>query len=202
MQEVTPFSIGAVILAAGLSSRMSKFKPLLKFGDKTALEKVIDAFVAAGAAPVLVVTGHRHEQLNSRIERTTARAVFNPDFRQGMYSSVRKGVEELPRNLNSFFVHPVDMPLISKHVLLKLKSASKNHPGRIVYPCYRKIKGRPVLIPSCLRQKIFDFKEPGGLRHLLSTYCQLNLDIEVNAPGILWDMDYDKDYKQLVQLHN
>ena len=81
--------IAAVIASAGLSSRMIRFKPPLPFGEFTAVEVVIRAFVINHVTPVIVVGGHRFNDLETVVAETSAKCSFNPNYRQGMFSSIR-----------------------------------------------------------------------------------------------------------------
>lgn len=198
---MTKQSIGAVILAAGFSSRMGAFKPLLPFGSETALERVIRAFVAAQVSPVLVVVGHRRCELHAVIRKTPALAIFNPDFRQGMFSSIKAGLRALPIDIEAFFVHPVDIPLLNHTVVNRLRQAYRDHPEQsILYPCYQGNPGRPPLIPADLLTTILQAQDRGGLRAVLAAFPERILQVEVDDPGILWDMDVAADYQRLLRL--
>ncbi len=190
--------VAGVILAAGLSSRMGQFKPLLPFGTQTVLEKVIAAFTAASVAPVIVVGGHRFNQLREIIANTTARAVFNPDYRQGMFSSVKAGLKALPQKATAFFVHPVDMPLVTTDIIGTLMRAHQVHPGNIIYPSHAGKRGRPPLIPMHLLPAILQAKDRGGLRAVLDMFSEHIIEIPVDDPGIFEDMDYPDDYHRLL----
>src|ERR1700683_226978 len=102
----------AIVLAAVYSSRMGQFKPLLPIGHATALERVIDLFLAAGIGEINVVTGHRAEAIESVLKRKGIHAIRNPDYDAGMYSSVAAGVASLPAHVAACFVLPADMPLV------------------------------------------------------------------------------------------
>src|SRR5580692_5523389 len=80
--------MAAIILAAGYSSRMGEFKPLLPIGGATAFERCIGLFRASGVEEVIAVLGHRADQLQPLAERCGARCVVNPQFDGGMYSSI------------------------------------------------------------------------------------------------------------------
>ncbi len=193
-------SIAAVILSAGLSSRMGNFKPLLKLGNRTAIELVISAFSDNRINPIIVVTGHRRADLVPVVESTTASAVFNSNYIDGMFSSVQTGIAALPKDIEAFFVHPVDIPLISSQVVRKLCDAYQKIPGHLFYPCYKGRRGRPPLIPAKLIPHIQNSDDRGGLRTVLAAFEPLIREIEVDEPGILYDMDNTSDYKRLCRM--
>ena len=101
-------AIAAVILAAGQSSRMEDFKPLLPLGNKCVTERVLHAFRAAGITDLIVVTGHRADELQRVVAPLKVRCVENSRYHQGMFSSVRTGIRALAASCEAFFIHPAD----------------------------------------------------------------------------------------------
>lgn len=193
--------MAAVIVSAGLSSRMGRFKPLLPFGDQTAVEIVIRAFVNCRVAPVIVVGGHRFGDLQKVVSKTTARCTYNPNFRQGMFSSFKHGICTLPENINALFAHPVDIPLIAPQVVPRMINAFEQQPDTVIYPCYQGALGRPVLIPADLIAEILASADRGGLRVILKAHADRFRFVEVTHPGILGDMDEIEDYERLRALY-
>jgi CTP:molybdopterin cytidylyltransferase MocA len=195
------YRIAAVIVSAGLSSRMGRFKPLLPFGDQTAVAIVIRAFATCRVAPVVVVGGHRFGDLQKVVTNTTAICTYNPNFWQGMFSSFKHGIGRLPKNINAFFAHPVDMPLIFPQVVPRMLKAFEQQPGTVIYPCYQGAPGRPVLIPADLIVEILASDDRGGLRAILNAHSERFRFVEVTHPGILEDMDELADYQRLRALY-
>ena len=112
--------LAAVVLAAGRSSRMSAFKPLAEAEGRTLLEWAIGGFFGAGVEHVVVVTGHRGAEVAPVAARAGAVAVANHDFDDGMFSSVRAGVEALDPGVARFFLLPADVPLVRPETIGKL----------------------------------------------------------------------------------
>lgn len=100
-------TISAVILAAGLSSRMGKLKPLLPFGKTTVLEHCIRLFQGCGIQDVVVVTGHRHAEIKKVAKKAGAQAVYNKHFERGMYTSIRAGALALHKRARDFSFSPL-----------------------------------------------------------------------------------------------
>jgi len=193
--------IAAVIVSAGLSSRMGRFKPLLTFGVCTAVELVIQAFLSSGVDPTIVVGGHRFSELENVVAETNAKCTYNPNYRQGMFSSFKHGFRALPSDIHAFFAHPVDIPLISPQIVKRMRKAFVNHPDAIVYPRYKGKPGRPVLIPCDLLGEILASDDKGGLRIVLKAHSNRFRFVEVNHPAILLDMDNKDDYQKLRELY-
>ena len=81
---------GACILAAGFSSRMGSFKPLLPLGDKTVIERAIAVSKEAGIEDIVVVTGYNREALLPVLEKEGVEEVFNWHFEEGMFTSIQR----------------------------------------------------------------------------------------------------------------
>ena len=105
---------GAVIAAAGLSSRMGAFKPMLEIGDTTAVRRIIAVLRSVGADPVVLVTGHRAEALEAHVADLDVICVRNERYRTtDMFDSVSLGMARVRTLCDQFFFTPVDVPLFS-----------------------------------------------------------------------------------------
>ncbi len=184
----------ALILAAGRSSRMGEFKPLLPLGKETVIERVISLFQEAAVAEILVVAGFGAERLIPVVERCGARWTVNEDYDRGMFSSLQAGVRRLAPSCEAFFVLPADHPFVRPETVLSLMSAFRSGKGKICRPSYQKRWGHPPLIPAALVPAILSFDKPGGLRGLLSRYEGQTATVECDDPGILTDMDTREDF--------
>jgi molybdenum cofactor cytidylyltransferase len=187
-------SVAALVLCAGRSSRMGAFKPLLPLGQETVIERVINLFRKSGIVDVVVVLGHGAEGIIPLLERCGVRPVINDRYDEGMFSSVKVGVAELDRNHRAFFLLPVDIPLVKPETLATLIATFQEREIDVCRPCFRGRHGHPPLISSSLIPAILDFADCGGLRALLSRYRERTVDVAVEDPGILIDMDTCGDY--------
>jgi CTP:molybdopterin cytidylyltransferase MocA len=190
-------ALSAIILAAGFSSRLGAFKPLLPLGEKTVLERVLSLYRAAEISDIAVVTGYRAEELTPLIEGFGARALFNPDYAQGMFSSVVTGVSGLPPSCAGFFLHPVDIPLVRYETLIALQQAFQQGTSSVYYPAFQHVRGHPPLISAVHIEAIQSWHGSGGLRVFLREHPDDALDVAVEDPFILQDMDTPEDYERL-----
>ncbi len=195
-------TIAALVLAAGYSSRMGNFKPLLTLGERTVIETAMDTFLGAGIENVTVVLGHRAEQLAAIIGDSGIRTVFNENYSQGMYSSVKAGVTSLGPEVEAFFLLPVDNPLIKRRTIKELVRAYRETGAGIVYPCFEGERGHPPLISARFSEAILTWSRRGGLRVLLEEREPEAVDVEVADQGILMDMDTPEDYQVLLEYYN
>ena len=144
--EAAESRIAVIVLAAGYSSRMAKFKPLLPLAGSTALERCIRLFRDAGVCEVIAVLGHRAEELQPLAERAGARCILNPHFKQGMFSSISAGSRALAGWVEAAFVLPADIPLVRPHTIRRMASIFVTRREGIVYPVFEGRRGHPPLI--------------------------------------------------------
>jgi len=190
--EKSPFT--AIILSAGLSTRLKDFKPLLPLDGALVLERVIALYRSAGIQDIRVVTGHRAEEVMALAGRYGARQIFNPDFAQGMFSSVVAGVSDLLPNCTGFFIHPVDIPLVRRQTLIDLQKAFKTGRTSVCYPTFLEARGHPPLISGTHVKAIKTGMAKGGLREFLNAYEVDAMDVPVIDEFILKDIDTPEDY--------
>lgn len=190
-------TLTAIILAAGYSSRMGKFKPLLSLGNTTVLERTVLLFRDVGIEHVLVVVGHRSEVLLPVLEKMGVRWVFNAHYPEGMFTSVAAGVNAMDSAHEAFFLLPVDIPLVRRYTVLTLIEAYSNGAGTILYPCRVGKRGHPPLISAIYAPEIVSWNGDGGLRAFLKQYEQRAANVDVEDENILKDMDTPDQYETL-----
>lgn len=188
---------GAVILAAGYSSRMGTFKPLLELGGQTIIERLLGVLVAAGIKRknIVVVTGHNREALLPAVKKYKVRKTFNPRYDQGMFTSIQTGASSMADGLDGFFIMPVDCPLISPKVLKQLIKSFE--PDKFSVACYRGKKGHPLLVPEKFRQEIIDHDGKNGLKAITDRDFGLMKRMETGFEGVILDMDTPQAYEEI-----
>ncbi len=187
----------AIILAAGRSRRMRRFKPLLTLGGQTVLERVISLYRSAGVADIRVVTGFRSQSIRSTMTGFPVAEVHNAAHDTGMFASVLAGIDTFDSDVPSFFVHPVDIPLVRPHTLTMLMGALDRRPAPVAYPVFDDIRGHPPLIDGALKDTILSHGGGGGLSALLRRFNATALDVQVADEGVLLDMDTPDDFQRL-----
>jgi CTP:molybdopterin cytidylyltransferase MocA len=196
---VNAAALRAVILAAGLSSRMRELKPLLPLDGVPAVLTVASAYRDVGLEAV-VVLGFGAERVAPLLEEHGLRYVVNHDFEDGMYSSVRCGVRALPRDVGAFFVHPVDCALVRSETLGLLARCAEDPETGVVYPVHAAERGHPPLVPAALREAILAEEPKGGLEELLTRGEAGACEVRVDDPNVLLDMDDAAAFERLAEL--
>ena len=188
--------IGGVILAAGYSSRMGDFKPLLPVAGVPALRRSIECLSAAGAA-VAVVTGHRHEALAPLIKACGAEELYNPDYDAGMFTSVLAGVGHFASlGAEGVLLLPCDCAAVPKEAVRQLIACAGNK-GEYALPTYGEHNGHPLWIPARYFDEILHYDGPGGLKGARSLHADTLLRLPMPWEGTVLDMDTPEDYAAL-----
>ncbi|MFQ5718049.1 MAG: NTP transferase domain-containing protein [Acidobacteriota bacterium] len=185
---------GAVVLAAGESSRMGRPKALLEYQGTSFLARWLALLRAAGTDEVAVVLGHDRQRIEAMTDVTGVHVVTNPHPERGMLSSFILGLDALPERISGVFLCPVDHPAVSRSDLAAL--ADRSSPRKIVVPVHAGRRGHPVLFGVGLFGEIRSAPERVGARAVVR--ADPDRVVEVPAgPGILQDIDTPADYTAL-----
>ena len=190
---------------------MGRLKPLLPYGPGTVIEAVVRSLKASPVAEILVVTGHRKDELAAALadlvgDRETAapeqsaiglRLVENPDYRLGMLSSLRRGLAAAPAATDWFLLALADQPELPPAVVTQLLDAAGDQPA-VLIPTYAGRRGHPILIHAALKPSIEALPDEGGLRQLWARRPELVRHLPVTDPAVLHDMDTPEDYARLL----
>jgi molybdenum cofactor cytidylyltransferase len=186
--------IAAILLAAGNSTRMGAFKPLLPFGQKTVIETCISRLFEGGVGTVVVVTGRRGKEVRRHLADLRVLVARNDDPESEMGVSIARGMEQIPSEGQSVIIALVDQPAIPSEVTASLIERFRSRASRIVVPQYQGRAGHPVLIDSSLRQELLHLDPRRGLRGLFDGHREEIVRVDVSSPYILRDMDTWDDY--------
>ncbi len=183
--------VAALILAGGLSSRMQGGNKLLAdLEGKPILRHVVEHVLASPADPVLVVTGHRTEEVRQAAGPGRHSFVYNPDFAAGLSTSLVAGVNALPPGLDGVLVCLGDMPDVPPEVLDKLISAFNPVEGRaICIPVIGAKRGNPMLWGAQFFNQIKTLRGDSGARKLLAEQADWICEVPCSAEGVLNDID-------------
>ena len=183
----------AIVLAAGLSSRMRDFKPLLPFDGSPMLWRVIDSLQNGGVSLVIVVTGHRREDVESAVCGLDVQCVFNPQFASGeMLSSVQTGVRAL-QTKSDFLLALGDQPAVRPQTIKVLLRQVGEH--KIVLPTYNQRRGHPLCFHRSLAAEILALAEKETLKTVVRRHSSQTLQVPVQDEAILHDVDTPADYE-------
>jgi molybdenum cofactor cytidylyltransferase len=196
--------IGAVVVAAGLSSRMGQFKPLMVLDGRPLLSHAIENLQAVGEIrPFVVVTGHRGDEVRGLVEdEPWIDVVHNARYEAGgMLSSVQAGVRAVAGKCDSFLVALGDHPLVRPETVALLLGTAWATGAGVVKPVYRERGGHPVLVDSRLAGAILDLPAEATLKTFMQAASGRTAELAVDDPGVVMDVDTPDDYRAAEQLY-
>jgi molybdenum cofactor cytidylyltransferase len=196
---MTKSDIAVLIIAAGYSSRMHDFKPLLPFGETCALKRLIQTYQAHGMKHIYVVVGHRHDEMREVLKEANVTIVYNEEYDKGMFSSIQKGLRAMDDTIDAFYMQPVDIPLIKTQSLERLYEAYESTRKGVIYPTFLGHKGHPPLIDTKYKAQILASNGEGGLKKVLEAFKDDALHVNVCEQSVLMDMDTKEDYENLLR---
>ncbi len=187
--------VAAVLLAAGRSERMGQFKPLLPFGNRTVIEACIDNLRTGGVETIVVVVGHRAEEIRQRLKENPVALALNADATSEMKASIACGVGRLPNETRAVLVALADQPAVPGEVIKAIVNEWALG-EKLVIPQFRGRGGHPVLVDLCFREELLSL-DPGGLKAFFDAHRDHVRRVSVSSPFIARDMDTWDDYRAL-----
>ena len=183
--------IAAVVLAAGQSRRMGRDNKLLAVIDgKAMVARVVDAVLGSPVRPVVVVLGHQAEQVRAALSGRDVIFVVNPDYAEGLSTSLRTGVAALPADTDGALVCLGDMPNVKPEHIDRLIAAFNPTEGRaICVPTKDGKRGNPVLWAARFFPEMKTVAGDVGAKHLIGEHADLVREVPIDDPGVLLDID-------------
>lgn len=196
--------IGAIVLAAGFSRRMGRLKPLLPFGDKPMLARVVENLLTCdGIASVIVVTGHESAQIQEALgECGEVRFAHNNAYADGMLSSVQCGVRALPPGCAAFFLVLGDQPVVHPATLDNLLKVWRETDPPLVLPVWNGRRGHPVLFSRRCIPEILALNDGATLKHVVQLHSADLVEAQVEDEAVLHDVDTPEDYERALRAWN
>ena len=190
-------SVGALLLAAGLSQRMGALKALLPWQGTTLLAYQASTLQSVGLNPVLVVLGHRAEELKPHVPSVTGvRYLLNPDYLKGKTTSLKTGLSALdPRDTDAVLVLNVDQPR-SPQTLETILREHRQFTDLITIPTYKGKGGHPIILSLELLDEIMGVSEEDqGLKGVVRRHGKNTRLVEMGSDEVLIDLNSEQDYQ-------
>lgn len=181
--------VSAVVLAAGMGTRMGAAKQLLPFRGKSLLEHVLDSLRATEAAEIVLVLGFAAEEIRQRVPLDAAKVVLNDAYREGMASSLRAGIASVDPTSEAALIVLADQPFVRPDTMNRLIAETHT----VAIPTYKGKRGNPVRIGRRLFPRALRLSGDTGCRALFSAHADEIAEIPVDDPGILIDFDTQAD---------
>jgi molybdenum cofactor cytidylyltransferase len=193
--------VAAVVLAAGRSTRMGGPNKLLaEVNGKPLVRIAVEQALASRASPVVVVTGHQRKETEAAIAGLDVKLVHNPDFAQGLATSLKAGVAAVPAGNDGAIICLADMPGVNAALIDKLVAAFDPEKGAlVVLPTLEGKRGNPVLWSRRFFPDLMAIEGDIGARHLIARYAEAVTEVPVDGRAAFTDVDTPDALRTLQQ---
>jgi len=187
--------IVGIILAAGEGKRIGKSKLNLPLGSKRVIEWVLEAAKLSSLDKVILVVRPKDEGISKIGKKWGVEIVLNPDFYQGMSTTIQKALLKLDsQEVEGFFLILGDQPLITSKIINKLIKSFSPGKGEIVVPYFEDKRGNPTLFDICWKDELMAITGDVGGRVLIKAHPEKVKRINISDKAILFDIDKEEDY--------
>jgi molybdenum cofactor cytidylyltransferase len=191
--------IAAVLLAAGRSTRMGGPNKLLaEIGGKPLVRIAAEQALASRAGPVIVVTGHQRDKVEAALKGLDVRTVHNPNFAEGLSTSVKTGLAAVPESADGAIVCLADMPQVTAPLIDKLIGAFDPERGAlVVIPVIDGKRGNPVVWARRFFPELMAIDGDVGARHLIGKYPEAISEVPLTDTAALVDVDTPEAFSRV-----
>jgi molybdenum cofactor cytidylyltransferase len=186
--------VAAVVLAAGRSTRMGGPNKLLaEIAGKPLVRIAAEGALASRAKPVIVVTGHQRERVEAALAGLPLKLVHNPDFADGLATSVRIGIATVPSGADGALICLGDMPQVDAALINRLIDAFDPEQGALgVVPSINGKRGNPVLWSRRFFPDLMAIEGDVGARRLIGRYGEAVIEVPVTGKAAFTDVDTEE----------
>ena len=188
--------IAAVVLAAGRSTRMGAINKLIaEIGGKPLVRIAAEQALASRASPVIVVTGHERERVEAALNGLPVRVVHNPDYAEGLGTSLKVGIAAVPENADGAIICLGDMPQVNAALIDKLITALNPEKGAlVVVPSIAGRRGNPVVWSRRFFNDLMAINGDIGARHLIGSNAEAVVEVPVEGDAAFIDVDTPESF--------
>ena len=178
---------------------MGKAKQLLRLGESTVLGQTIESVRRAPVDEIVLVLGSSAEAIRRQLPAALLdglKIVVNPNYEQGMASSLRAGLSAVDPQVDATFIVLADQPFVRPETLDQLAGHYRRTKAQIVIPSYKGVRGNPVLLDRSVFAEVMALEGDIGCRAIFGSHTEQTAKLEVEDEGILLDIDNQEDYER------
>jgi molybdenum cofactor cytidylyltransferase len=197
-------AVAGIVLAAGRSARMApRNKLLLELDGAPLVRRVADAALGAGAAPVVVVTGHDRADVERALAGLPVQLAHNPRYADGLARSLETGIRALPQAVGGALILLGDMPRIAaRHLRLLLRAFAPEQGAGVCVPVWQQRRGNPVLWGARYFPELLELTGDRGARGLLDRHAAALREVAMPDDAVLVDVDGPEAFARLAARHD
>ena len=191
----------AILLAAGESRRMGQLKALLPWQGTSLLKHQVTSLRAGGVDRVVVVLGHRSDELKAELAGIEGVAwQLNPDYLQGKTTSIKAGLSTLgSEQFDALLILNVDQPR-NADVIRSLLKEHQYQGSLITIPTHKGKGGHPIILSRSLLDELREIdEETYGIKAVVQRHLDATRRVEMEAPEVLWDLNTPEEYQRVLE---
>jgi len=198
--------ISAILLGAGESKRMKVNKLSLPWGRETVFEHCFNTLLRSKVREIIVVLNKQNEETKDWFDKRSAsttkkvKITVNPRYRQGMSTSIHKGLQVMDPRSEGILISLGDQPLLRTRTINVLLRAFQQRKEGIVVPSFKGMKGHPVIFHRMFRKELLKLRGDTGGKPILLRYSKQIKTIPVRSEGIIKDIDTREAYQQALRM--
>ncbi len=186
--------LSAILLAAGESKRMGELKQLMPLGKSTIVGQAIDNLLDSGVDEIIVVLGHKAEEIRKTIVTKPVKIIVNPYYQQGMSASIIAGLILVSSQAQAVMLTLGDQPLVDSQTIKRLTTEFYNQDKGIAVPTYKGERGHPVIFAIKYKPELLELKGDIGGREIIKRHPDDVLEVAVDSESVITDIDTREDY--------
>jgi molybdenum cofactor cytidylyltransferase len=194
MRRARNIKITGLVLAAGESRRMGVTKQLLPFGHNTILGQVIRNALESNLDEIVVVLGYQAQEIGQNISDAPVKVVVNPEFREGLSSSIKKGLSNITET-SAVMILLGDQPLVGKEIINRLLAELGRGDRGIIVPVYDNIRGHPVIFTPLYRDELLALQGDVGGKEIVRDHAEDVTEVNIDSEAVICDIDDRDDYQ-------
>jgi molybdenum cofactor cytidylyltransferase len=187
--------LSAILLAAGESKRMGEPKQLMSLGSSTMVEQAIDNLLNSAIDEVIVVLGHRAEEITKSIADKPVKIMVNPNYQEGMSTSIIAGIILVDPQSQGVMLALGDQPLVDSQTINKLIDEFYNHDKGIAVPIYKGKMGHPIIFAIKYKPELLNLEGDIGGREIIKQHPDDILEVAIDSESVITDIDTRDDYQ-------
>ena len=187
-------NISAILLGAGESKRMGRDKLSLPWGKETVLEHCLGILLRSEVQEIILVLSNLAQRKKIRCDHSKIKVVLNPRYREGMSTSIRRGLQVIDPRSQGVLIALADQPRLKTRTINCLIHAFALGKGKIVIPSFQKKMGHPVIFHRRYEGELKRLKGDVGGRSILEGHSREVTKVRVRSEGVIKDIDTWKDY--------
>jgi len=201
MDSTEPIPISAIVVAAGLSTRMGAPKQLLPYGQRTVIEQIVSVLLGCPLTEIVVVIGYERQAMETKLAPWPVRPIFNPAYQaQEMLSSIQCGLSALDTPVQATLIVLGDQPQLEERVIRALIEAYQAKERGLIIPSFQMRRGHPILIDRAYWPEILALEAGKTLKTVIKARTDEIQHVVVQTDSILRDIDTPEAYHRELRL--